>query len=217
MADEDGRADSGNPPSNGGTKIERLIDRYDLSDIGLELEQRWLGAHTPRQSLRELARYFNERLLEVALSSSGEAPVDGEVENLYRLLTDENVSSAARTEAESRLKRVGIDVDTLRQRFVSHQAVHTYLTTVRNVDYRSEEITTETVIANRREAIQRLRNRLVAVTERSLGSLHEASHLTIGSVDVTVNLTVFCRDCESTFDLSELFENGGCECHMRDE
>lgn len=194
------------------TKVERIIDSYGLEGIGDELESRWLGEQGDRRSLRELAEYFNCQFLEAVLQQAGEQPVDGETENLYRLLTADDISTSGRTQAETRLARYGVDVETVKRDFVSHQAIHTYLTEIRGAELPTDASSPETAISNRREALLRLRNRLVAVAERSLDSLSQAGHLSDGDFDVTVGITVYCDDCGTTASINELFNQGGCDC-----
>lgn len=198
-----------------GTKVDRVIRENELAGLGEELERRWLGVDGERHSLRNLAGYFNRRVLEAALEGANEQPIDGEIENHYRLLTSDDVSASARTQVEARLTRLGIDIESLRRDFVSHQAVHTYLTDVREVSLTEDEPSADTVIQSRQETILRLRNRLVAVIERSLESLRDAGHLTFGEFDVIVSTTVYCDDCGTSLNITELFDQGGCDC--RDE
>lgn len=44
-----------------------------------------------RRSLLELAAYFNRAVLEAALEEEAVQVLDGEIKNIYRLLTDDNV------------------------------------------------------------------------------------------------------------------------------
>ena len=60
------------------SKVGRLIETNGLSDVGQELEDRWLGNGYESQSLRSLADWFNERLLAAKLQDAGENPIDGE-------------------------------------------------------------------------------------------------------------------------------------------
>lgn len=195
-----------------GGKVGRVISEYDLQGLGVELERRWLGVDGERESLRDLADTFNHAVLEAALERVGEQPIEGEIENHYRLLTGDDVSASARAQAETRLGRLGIDVGTVTRDFVSHQAVYTYLTDVRGASLPTDDASPETTRTNRQEAILRLRNRLVAVAERSLDSLRRAGHLTLGEFDVIVTITVYCEDCDTSTTVAELFDNEGCSC-----
>lgn len=194
------------------SKVGRVIDEYGLDGFGEDLERRWLGLDGERESLRDLADAFNREVLAASLEAAGEQPIEGEVENHYRLLTAEDVRSSARTQAETRLARNGISVESLERDFVSHQAIHTYLTEVRGATLPEDDTSPEATISNRLDAILRLRNRLVAVTERSLESLAEAGHLSLGDFDVLVGITVYCSDCGASMDLTDLVDRGGCGC-----
>lgn len=211
--DVDATRSEADRPQN--TKVSRLLEQYALAGVGDELARRWRGEQRDeRQSLRELAEHFNRLLLESALERAGERPVDGEVENLYRLLIDDEVRTAARTEAETKLARLGIDVETLRRDFVSHQAIHTYLTRYRGVEPPARTGSTDTTIENRSETLQRLQHRLVAVAERTLEGLRDAGDLSLASFDVMVRVMVYCDECGSATDVIDLLGRGGCECQI---
>jgi len=87
MDSEDGPQTSGRGRHS---KVVQLLAEYNLSGLGVELEQLWT-AETDRQSLRELAAYSNQQLLQQRLEEAGVQILDGEVENIYRLLTDDDV------------------------------------------------------------------------------------------------------------------------------
>lgn len=200
------------PAENRRTKVGRVMEEYDLESLGERLERRWLGIDRERQSLRELADWFNCLVLEAAFERIGEKPIDGEIENHYRLLTADEVTESARTQAETQLARYGIDVERIKRDFVSHQAIHTYLTEVREASLPSDGSSSGATITKRQEAIFRLRNRLIAVIERSLDSLCQTGRLSLGEFDVMVGLTVYCNDCETSTDITDLFDKGGCDC-----
>jgi len=191
------------------SKVGRLIDRYEMAGLGQELEDRWLGRDYEEQSLRSLADWFNERLLEHRLAEAGHDPLDGEVANLYRLLSEEDVTAGSRVDAEATLEGYGVDVEALRREFVSHQAVHTYLTDFRGV---SKERTAEDRPESVRGTIQRLRSRLVAVAENNLDHLRTAGDLTIGEFTVLLEVQVLCEDCGSSYPITELIDRGRCDC-----
>lgn len=194
------------------SKVARVIQEYGLDGLGEELERRWLGEAGDRFSLRELAAYYNRRVLEAAIENADGRTIEGEVENLYRLLTDDEVTTSAMTQAETKLERMGVDVDSLRQDFVTHQAVHTYLTKFRGVSAPSRYGSPEEAIESRRETIQRLRNRLSAVTDRTLDGLRDAGHVSVGAPDVMVSVTVHCHECDTTYDIADVLDRRGCEC-----
>lgn len=196
--------------SGGGrrSKVARLIEEYDLTGIGEEMERRWTDDED-RLSLRELAAYFNQSLLEVALEEAGGQPLDGEVENLYRLLTDADVGSADRTRARRRLEREGVDVDALTDDFVTYQAIRTYLQGNRGAEYTPDETDPlDRELSN----IRQLQGRLDSVTEGKLEQLRGAERLTLGDFRTIVSVQVLCEDCRTQLPVEELLERGSCGC-----
>lgn len=198
-------------PESGGRepKVQRVLREYGIEDVGERLGARWQGEDGPRRSLRELADDLNESLLEAAMLDVGIRPLDGEVENLHRLLTEDSVGTAQRTEAEAKLERNGIDPDRLRDDFVSHQAVHTYLRDHQGVQL--ADSATPDQAASAAETIQRTSGRLRSITERAISRL-AGEELTIGDPDVFVSVEVYCNDCGRQFGIDDLLSRGGCDC-----
>jgi hypothetical protein len=194
------------------SKVSRLIDEYDLDGIGTELETRWTRTED-RSSLRDLAEYFNKELLRAALTESGSDPLDGEVENFYRLLTDDDVTSGVRQQARNQLDQKGIDPAKLEKDFVTYQSIRTYLKSHRDASAPSTGSDPEDRIERKRSTIQRLGTRLTDVTEQSLSELAAASVITLGEFDVIVNVRVHCASCGTQQPVSTLLTNRGCECN----
>ncbi|MDR9381661.1 MAG: hypothetical protein RI560_08340 [Natronomonas sp.] len=204
MKDADDRPGSGRGRRS---KVARLLQEYDIEDLGAELERRWT-ADEDRQSLRELAAYFNQRILERALEDADVRPLDGEVENIYRLLTDDS-SGADRTRIRRRLERDGLDVDAIETDFVTYQAIRTYLKKHRGAEYTPDETDpVEREITN----IQQLRGRVDSVTEGKLEQLRASGHLELGTFRTLVDVRVVCEDCNTQFSAVELLERGHCNC-----
>jgi len=204
MGDADDRPGSGRGRRS---KVVRLIEEYGLDSIGDELERRWT-ADEDRQSLRQLATYFNQRLLERALERVDVRPLDGEVENTYRLLTDD-ARNTDRTRIRRRLERDGLDVEALESDFVTYQAIRTYLRKHRGAEYTPDETDPiEREVTN----VQQLRGRVDTVTEGKLEQLRSGGHLDIGSFRTLVDVRVVCEDCNTQFDVVDLIERGRCEC-----
>lgn len=190
------------------SKVSRLIARYGLDEMPRRLERYWQGDGVERHSLRELATLFNERLTRAVMEDAGSSPLDGEASNLYGLLTSEGASSGDRIRAERRLEREGVDIEALRESFVSHQAIHTYLTSVREQEYEG----VETDVEQRVEAVQRLISRTQSVSADTVEALDRTDEIEIGEFDVAANVRVTCRDCNNRYEISSLLHQGGCEC-----
>jgi len=92
-------------------------------------------------------------------------PFDGNVENVYRLLTGDDVSGPDQIRTERRLDCEGVDVDRLQDEFVTYQTIRTYLTNHRGATYSGGS---GDQVASEKEHIQRLRGRLRTVTNSKL-------------------------------------------------
>lgn len=193
------------------SKVARLIDVYELGDeFGDRLEELWTADGDQRESLRSLADRFNNRLLESAMADAGMSAVEGEVENLYRLLTEDNVSSGNRTEARQRLEQNGIDIKQLEQDFVTYQAIRSYLKEYRGATYERESEGKR--IENVVNTIQQLRARTHSVTEKSLDQLKKTNLLSLGEFRIFIDISVLCEDCDTQYGVVELLRNGKCAC-----
>jgi len=200
-------ADSSDRPNS---KVERVIQSYGLDGLGEELERRWLGEGYEQQSLRDLADYFNKRVLDRALDEANVITLQGELDNTYELLTGEDVTEGARTQARSRLKRDGVDVEDVLGDFVSHYAVHTYLREHRGVEYPSDDDDDQR--EKSADTVRRLKSRLSAVTRRNIENLQSTDRLDIGPVDVIADVQVVCEECGRQYDAIDLIERGACRC-----
>jgi hypothetical protein len=193
------------------SKVARLIEQYGLAGVGDELEDRWTRSEN-RSSLRDLAAYFNRELLRATLEATGRAPLDGEIDNLYRLLTDDDVTSGAHQQARSRLDRRGVDVDSLEAAFVSYQSIRTYLRSHRDASPPTTDASPESRRESKRTTVQQLASRLDTVATEALRELRDADSLALGRFDVTVSVRVHCRDCHTRLPVGELLSAGGCQC-----
>lgn len=191
------------------TKVARLINEYDLDGLGAELEHRWTAEGDDRMSLRALATYFNQQLLKTRMADAGIQSLSGEVENTYRLLTGDEVSGADRTRTVRRLEREDVDVDALRDDFVTYQAIRSYLKGDRNAEYIEPD---EDRIEANIESIQRLRGRVSTVTEGKLEQLRRNDEITLGEFGLFVDIAVLCETCGQRYEVQELLERGGCDC-----
>jgi hypothetical protein len=192
------------------SKVDRLIDVYGLDrEVGAELEVFWTADDDRRESLRSLADRFNKQLLRSALADAGRSVIDGEVSNLYRLLTDDEVSSGTRLEARRRLEEQGVAVEQLLDDFVSYQAIRYYLTEYRDAEY---DQPTNDPVETTREQVTRLQSRLRSVAESRLDRLRQGDDLTLGEYRVFVDVDVLCEECDTQYSIGDLLRRGGCEC-----
>ena len=190
-------------------KVARVIDEYDLDDMGEWLERSWTGEGEPQRSLRDLADRLNRAILRTTMERAGMDPVEGDVATAYDLLAGD-ASSGDRVQKRRELERNGVDVDAIENDFVSHRAVHSYLRKHRGVE-RSEPAPDDRV-ATERDRIERLQGRTTAVTADVIERLNANGRLDAHDVDVIVNVRVMCNECGRSYDASEFLEQGGCDC-----
>lgn len=189
------------------TKVARVIEEYDLDGMGTQLETAWTGETDERTSLRDLADEFNEAVLETALREAGVSPLKFEVSGTYEALR--SGSGSETTRAERRLKRESINPDALAKDFVTHQAIHTYLTKERGASLPENE---EDPVESKVETIEKLKGRVAAVAESTVSSLALTDELDGDEYDVLVNIRAVCPACGSDYPVGELLRQGGCEC-----
>jgi hypothetical protein len=190
-------------------KIDRMAADYDLATEAERLGEYWTR-DDKRKSLRELAVHFNHQLLRAAMEQAGLNPLDGEVDNTYRLLTDDDVSQGMRTQARNRLQKQNIDIDQLQSDFVSYGTVRRHLKGCLGVE--RESLGDDDSAETGAQRIAALQNRTVAVTENTLSQLASAGELAAGDIDVFVDITVSCSACGVHAPVREYIEGNGCDC-----
>ncbi len=191
------------------SKVARLVDEYDLDGVGAELEARWTATGDDHWSLRDLATHFNHELIRERLYEAGINPSVAEVENVVHSLTGGDAAAAEQTQLRRRLEREGVDIDDLAGDVVTYQAVRSYLQDYRGAEYERDTGDRTATVA---DAVQKLRGRLVSVTETKLNQLRNTSHLTLGEFRVMADVRVLCTECNSQYGVSELLTAGGCDC-----
>ncbi|MFB6268784.1 MAG: rod-determining factor RdfA [Halobacterium sp.] len=190
------------------SKVARLLDEYGLEGVGPELEARWTATGDAHWSLRDLATHLNEALVRERLQAAGENPSRAEVETVTSALAGDE-SAAERTQVRRRLERSGVDADSLERDLVTYQAVRSYLRDYRGASYDPES---RDPVAAVTDAVEKLRGRLVSVTESKLRTLRSTSRLSIGEFRVMVDVQVLCTDCHGQYGVRELLTEGGCDC-----
>ena len=192
-------------------KVGAVAERYELTDLDERLRERWTAAEN-RAGVRELADDVNTLMLRSVLRWNREGALEGEPENYYRLLTDDDVSRGVRTEARSRLRNRGIDVDALENRFVSHQTVYRHLTGCLDLDRDAEPADPGAALRDAIGTIRALQRRTETVATDTLERLRRDGQFHVGELDVLVDVVVSCRDCGERLPLSESLAGRSCDC-----
>jgi cobalamin biosynthesis protein CobD/CbiB len=191
------------------SKVERLIEEYDLVGLGDELVASWTAEGDERKSLRQLATEFNVALVDACLEQEGVTHFDSDGEAIYESLSEDDAESERAT-VKARLERTGIDIEQLEKDFVTYQAIRSYVKEIRNAEYQTA--TDEEHIEKQKNTIQRLVSRATSVTEEKLARLRDTGRISLGNFRLIIDFQVYCRDCDTQKTVSDLLDDGGCEC-----
>ncbi|WP_255152233.1 rod-determining factor RdfA [Halorarius halobius] len=195
-------------------KAGRLERKYDLMQIDEELIARWRGEGAEETSVRVLTEEFNKELLRAALDRGDINYFEGEIDNTYRLLTDDDVTEGVRINVRRALKRANVDIEGAEDDFVSHQTIYNHLTGCLDVSKPQKESKdpVDTVAGE----IFSLQNRTVAVADSKLERLRDQNRIAIDEFDVFVDVNVLCKHCQTQHELGRLLRNGGCTCQVEE-
>lgn len=195
--------------SSPNSKVAWVIETYDLTGMGEKLEAAWTGESGERTSLRDLADEFNREVLRTAIKRAGTSAIDRDIENTYHILTSDDISDADTIRKERELQKEGVDIESVRSDFVTHQAIHTYLTKHRQAVFsdRSEDQPERNI-----KTIQRLTGRVQAVVESTIDQMIQNNSITNREYKTLVNVTVICPECGTDYPVVRLLREGGCDC-----
>jgi len=189
-------------------KLDRIADEYGLTSIDDELR----GAKADGASLRDLETLVNHRLLKQAFLDAGSPLLPGEVDTLYELLTDAEVSGGTEVQLRNRLETEGIDADTLVADFVSYQTVRTHLRECLEVDTGRDQ---QVAVDSERKTVFGILGRTERIVQDSVDRLAAADELDTGPLDVSVTARVTCGSCGRSYSLDELLSRRACACGDR--
>ena len=190
------------------SKVTRVIEKYNVADMGARLEKAWTVDGGGRTSLRDLADEFNRAVVEASLHENGVSPIGFEIDGIYESLSDGGKAETTRTERY--LEREGVNPSELRSDFVTHQTIHTYLRNERGVRFsKGDEDRSDRKI----RTIEKLQGRIAAVTESAVSSLAAAGELDRNGYEILVDVRAVCPNCGSDYSMTELLSAGGCKCN----
>lgn len=203
-------SDDGDSAAVCSCKAGEVAAEFDLSGIHEELAREWTREDGP--GVRSLAEEFNKRVLRAAFRSAGTLPLAGEVDNVYRLLTDDEVSEADRTRARERLRQTGIAIEELEGKMVSHQTLYRHLRNCLDAEHEPTAKTPAERIDEWETRLHALQGRTENVTRQGIQQLRRHDAVDISSIGVSVDVTISCEDCGAFFSVTEFLETGACEC-----
>lgn len=190
-----------------GCKVGRVAADRKLSSTVTRIE----SARQQRDaSLRQLECEFNRTVLGAALEAEGYTPLDGEVDNLYRLLTEDDVTGGMRVQARNRLEDHGVDIEAVQADFVSYQTINRHFKQCRGFTQSTEN--SGISMNGAEDRLFALRTRALEVSSQTVGQLDRSEVIDIGEFDVNVDIGVTCLDCGTQASFTDLFSGWRCEC-----
>ena len=209
MAEDAGRQAA--PPGEGHCcKVGRVVEAYGLPSMDDRLTARWLGTDGERLGLRDLKAFFNRAVLRASMQEAGLDPLDGEVEEIYRLLDEGEAGDRSPVRARERLERAGVDVDSVQRDFVSHPTIGAHLKGCIGVE--PPRSTGGDQLAKAEERVFKLQNRMEAVVRGSIEHLRDTDRVEADDFDVFVSARVLCERCGTQYDVHDFLRREGCDC-----
>lgn len=185
-------------------KVTRVATAHHLSDI----DERLLQRRDRGNSLRELATYFNKQVLSTALTSATREIV-GDADQIYDVVSGDDVKRSRRAELRSKLSQNGVDIDAVEDDFVSHQTIRNHLHDCLEVDTgRTSTVNLE----GGRKTIEWAQARSEGVIEETIKRLRSADEISSPPTEITQSVRVGCTACGSTYPIAEFLANRGCDC-----
>lgn len=189
-----------------GCKVCRVLGERDIEEYDDRMLSQWQGDGSQRKGYRQLAEWLNVTLLRREMDKAGLTTLGEEANSKYqRLQSDE--SSAG--DVANMLEREGIDVDRLRDDFVSYGVVRTHITECLGAEYdQPAESNWE------REAIDIARDRAEEKVREAVGSLVNKDRIeTSTDLEVHVGVEVECENCQSRVPVGRAIRRGHvCHC-----
>ena len=186
-------------------KIPRLVDKYDLGDMGMKMVELWTAeAEEKRHTLKELKEMFNQEILRSAVAAEGVDTVAGEIEFGYEALTSDKATYSQREDFVDRMESKGVDIEAVESDFIKSSAtIHNYLKDVHNAEYKTKE---KPGPEKAKQQVKRLQTRAETVSEGWLKTLVENGNLPDHSYDVNVEFWVDVRETGRRISIKDLIE-----------
>lgn len=211
-----------------GCKVGDVASQLGLTDIDEELVGRWSGDHPEQMSVRELADYFNTRVLKKLFEESDTGFMKSQAGPFYDILSqdpdDEESPQSARRDREELiedLEESGFDVDKITtDYFVSYQSIYTHLTKCLEVESPSAKNQSENSLANDQDTVRRITAKAAKIGETLMNRNVEDSDDVSGRLEISASVDIRCDECGYKKSLVSFLEDGGCYCsdvHVEDK
>lgn len=189
-----------------GCKVCRVIEDRELTKMDERLVAHWKGDSVQRKGYRKLAKWLNVIILRRAMDRAGVPTLGGEAEAKYERLQGDDGTTAS--EVEGILSNEGIDVEGVRDDFVSYGVVRTHIKGCLDAEREHTENDWET------RSLEITKDHSETKASNAVKSLIKKGKIqTAGEVDVDVSIRIECEECQTRIPLGRALKRGRvCNC-----
>lgn len=198
-------------------KIGRIGNKYQLHDINDELERR---RRNDGASLRKLADYVNQRVLQASLNDADTQHLDDlqwgindeeVIKSVYDTLSEDDISAERIVRVKSQLENIGIDVEMLTNDWVTHPTVRNHFRNCLDIDTSREQVIT---IDDAIDTVEWARARCSGVIDTTFDRLKKANLVKINNHDISITVRITCTECGEIYRPIHLIKQRSCSCYQ---
>lgn len=206
-------------PQSSEPKIVRLIEKYDLNEMAVDLEAKWTREdQQSRYSIRELETYFNTAIVKSVFNRVGAVPADFSAEEVYDILTSDDANIADVTFLHTWFEERGVDPDELADDFLSYHSIYVYLREERGANPpATPESSPDEVKQQSIDRIDRLERRVEKVCEKTISTLQNADVIPTRDLTVRTSFDVECPECMTRSSITSYIYHEDCPVCSEEE
>ena len=202
------------PGNEGGRplKVPRVLKKYNIEAFGDKMGEMW-ARDTDRYSVRELEVKLNAKSIASACQRAGEAIDEVTAEDYYRKIATEESEGYIQEQTIKKLDKIGVDIDELRNDFVSYHSVYTYLQK-RNVEPggQPDANNPEELVETTQKRVQEYREEQSERVDEQLKQLTHTDQFPDESPETHVAIKVTCPHCGRILPIQRYLQQQGCGC-----
>lgn len=182
-------------------KLIRVIDKYNLEGLGDELVEQWTATGPHRKSCRELADFFNTRVLDAALREEGIIWDKSLVEDCAVIIADKDRSLTGFD-----IQNRGVDTDDVEDDMLTYQTVHNYLTNIRGIDLNKDP----NGIRDRINNLQQMQSKMETVASNTASRSINRDQIDGPVPSIEITAEYICQACGGRTKVTQYLQNRGC-------
>lgn len=182
-------------------KLIRVMDKYDLEGLGDELVEQWTTTGPHRKSCRELADFFNTRVLDAALREEGIVWDKSLVEDCAVIIADKDRSLTGFD-----IQNRGVDTDDVEDDMLTYQTVHNYLTNIRGIDLNKDP----SGIRDRIDNLQQMQSKMETVASNTASRSINRDQIDGPVPSIEITAEYICKACGGRTKVTQYLQNRGC-------